>query len=330
MQLFSSLADVPAEFGPSAVTIGKFDGVHRGHRVVISQLCEVAAGQGLTATVVTFDRHPLSLLSPEACPDALLSTKQKVELLAQTGVDATLILPFDRQFSEQSPEDFVLSTLVHGLRAKVLLVGEDFRFGAKGAGNVDLLRALGEQHGFEVQPITAVGTGEASGQGQRRVSSTWIRERLAAGRVREAGELLGALPSIRSIVVHGEHRGRELGYPTANLAPAIEGFVPADGIYAAWAVVDGIRYPVAVSVGNNPTFTGVPERQVEAHLFDEDMDLYGRQITVSFVDYVRPMMKFDSVDGLVAQMRHDDEAIRAIVAQSPVADAPLEGTPPRP
>lgn len=309
MQLFESLAEVPPGFGPSAVTIGKFDGVHRGHRAVITELCGVAGANNLTATVVTFDRNPLSLLRPESCPESLISNQQKVELLSATGVDATLMLPFDRPLSQQSPEQFVRSLLVRALRTKILLVGEDFRFGAGGAGDVRLLRTLGQEHDFEVRLIQAV----AASDGQRRVSSTWIREHLAAGRVREAGELLGDLPTIRSVVVHGSHRGRALGYPTANLAPAIEGFVPADGVYAAWATVDGIRYPAAASIGNNPTFAGVPERQVEAHLFDQDIDLYGRQLTLSFVDFVRPMSKFDSADELVRQIRKDDEEIRRIL-----------------
>ncbi len=308
MQLFESLAAMPRGFGPSAVTIGKFDGVHLGHRAVIAKLREVATDDDLTTTVVTFDRHPLSLLNPERCPVALLSVRQKAELLSGIGVEATLVLKFDRALSDQSAEDFVREVLVGALNAKAVLVGHDFRFGANGGGDLELLRALGSEYGFAVHLIPEVAVGDAG-----RVSSTQIREYLARGLVREAATLLGREPSIRSVVVRGEARGRELGYPTANLAPDIEGMVPADGVYAAWASVDSVRYPAAVSIGNNPTFAGVPERQVEAHLLDERLDLYGRELTVSFVEFVRSMHKFASADALVAQMKLDEGAIRRIL-----------------
>jgi riboflavin kinase/FMN adenylyltransferase len=309
MQLFNGLRDVPASFGPSAVTIGKFDGVHAGHRAVIAELRVAAAELGLVSTVVTFDRNPLAILAPEACPIALISNEQKAELLSDTGVDATLVLPFDRAFSEQSPEDFVSEVLATALRARVVFVGSDFRFGARGRGTVELLRKLGAAQGFEVRSIPEVTAG-----GTRRASSTWIRELLEAGDIRAAALLLERLPSIRSIVVHGEKRGRELGYPTANLAPDPQGFIPADGVYAGWATVLGTRYAAAISIGNNPTFEGVPQKRVEAYLLDQDLDLYDEPIELEFVDYIRPMSKFDSVGALVAQMRLDEERVRAVLA----------------
>jgi riboflavin kinase/FMN adenylyltransferase len=308
VQFFDGLAAVPPDFGPSAVTIGKFDGVHAGHRSVIASLEQVAAERGLTATVVTFDRHPLSILNPELCPVSLISNPQKIELLASTGVDATVMLPFDLSLSEQAPEDFVISILVDTLHARVVFVGADFRFGAKGRGDIALLRQLGAQHGFEVDLI-----GEVTSQHGRRASSTWVRELLDAGDVAAAATLLDRLPAIRSVVVHGEQRGRELGYPTANLSPDLEGFIPADGVYACWAMIDGVRYAAAVSVGNNPTFEGVPQKQVEAHLLDQHLDLYGKQIELEFVGYIRPMNKFDSVEALVTQMNHDEDRIRLIL-----------------
>jgi len=308
MMIFDSLDAVAPDFGPSAVTIGKFDGVHSGHRRIIAELREIAAEQSLLTAVVTFDRHPLMLLKPEIAPAPLVSLEQKVELIGSLGVDATLVLTFDQELSQRSPEDFVRSILVDTLHAKVLLVGSDFRFGARGAGDITLLRSMGEQLGFTVRVIEDVRATDG-----RRASSTWIRELLAEGRVAEAGELLGYPPCVRAIVVHGEKRGRELGYPTANLAPSPEGLIPADGVYAAWATIGEDRFPAAVSVGNNPTFDGVPEKRVEAHLLDQDLDLYGRTIEIAFVEYVRGMVKFTNIDGLIAQMDDDTERVRDVL-----------------
>jgi riboflavin kinase/FMN adenylyltransferase len=310
VRVFGSPAEVPAGFGPSAVTIGKFDGVHLGHRAVIAQLRELADERGLTVSVVTFDRNPVSVLRPEACPPDVVSPAQKVELLAEAGVDATLMLDFDLPRSRQAAPDFVREVLVDALHAQVVLCGADFRFGAGGAGDVDLLRALGAELGFAVVLIDDVRADGDAG----RVSSTRIRELIAAGRVREAGGLLGRPPAVRSVVVAGDRVGRELGYPTANLDPArLEGLLPADGVYACWAVVDGTVFGAAVSIGNNPTFEGVPDHQVEAHLFDQDLDLYGRTIELRFVDYVRPMRRFDGTEQLMAALREDDATIRGIL-----------------
>jgi riboflavin kinase/FMN adenylyltransferase len=314
MQLFAGLSAVPSDFGPSAVTIGKFDGVHAGHRAVIRELRAVAAERGLVATVVTFDRNPLAVIAPEKCPVALISADQKDELLAATGLEATLILAFDRAFSEQPPEKFVTDVLVNALHARVVFVGSDFRFGIRGSGDVELLRKLGGQHDFEVRMID-----EVRPDGDRRASSTWIRELLEAGKITAATSMLGRMPSVRSTVVHGEMRGRELGYPTANLSPELEGFIPADGVYAAWATIGGRRYGAAVSIGNNPTFEGVPQKQVEAHLLDEDLDLYGKVIELEFVDYVRSMVKFDSIDDLIVQMNGDEQRVREILGVAPRA-----------
>ena len=312
MQFFDGLGEVPAGFGPSAVTIGKFDGLHIGHRSVLRQLREVADGRGLTATVVTFDRNPLQLLAPEKCPDALVGNAQKRRLLAAAGVDATLMLRFDRALADEPPELFIESVLTGALHAQVVLCGADFRFGARGAGDVELLRQAGIANGFDVVILDDVQVDGVSGS--RRASATWVRELLAEGRVREAAALLGRLPSIQSTVVHGAQRGRELGYPTANLAATIEGYLPADGVYATWAVVDGVSYASATSIGNNPTFDGIPQHQVETHLFDQKLDLYDRPIELQFVEYLRPMNKFESVDALVEQLRSDDARIRAILA----------------
>ncbi len=311
MQFYTSPEQIPADYGPSAVTIGKFDGVHSGHRAVISELLAMAKPLGLVTTVVTFDRHPLALLNPERCPPALISNEQKIERLAATGVDTTLMLMFDRARSQQPAEEFVRRVLVDALHAKIVFVGSDFSYGSRGLGTVATLQAAGRELGFEVRLVDEVRAKEG-----RRASSTWIREALAAGNVREASEVLGALPTLRSVVVRGEQRGRTLGFPTANLRPGLEGLIPADGVYAGWLRVDGESYPAAISVGNNPTFDGVPERQVEAHVLDRDIDLYGKTVELSFVDHIRGMKKFEGIPELIAGIDNDVTRVREILGVS--------------
>ena len=308
MKTFKGLPAVPAGFGPSAVTIGKFDGVHRGHRAVIDRIRSIAADDGLKAVVVTFDRNPLALLAPDKCPDSLVSVRQKLELLATTGVDATLLLPFDRALASVPATEFVERVLVDTLHAKVVLVGRDFRFGARGAGDVRLLTDLGTTFGFTVEVVDDVRP-----EGERRVSSTWIRELLAEGDVRHAAELLGHAPAVSGIVVHGAKRGRELGFPTANLTPESEGLIPADGVYAGWLTDSGTRYPAAISVGNNPTFEGVPTKQVEAYVLDRDLDLYDHLVDVEFVERLRGMVAFTSIPDLIETMRGDVDRARELL-----------------
>ena len=313
MLRYYSVEAVPSDFGPSAVTIGKFDGVHAGHRAVIARLEELAEPEGLTTTVLTFDRNPLSVLRPESCPPALTSNAQKLDMLEAAGIDAALMVEFDRAFSQRSAEDFVTRILVGALHARIVLVGRDFRFGARGAGDVALLAALGERLGFVFVVLDDIAP-----SGDRRVSSTWVRELLSAGDVTGAAALLGAPPRIRSVVVRGMQRGRTLGYPTANLSPDIEGFVPADGVYAAWLTVDGATYPAAVSIGNNPTFEGVPEKQVEAHAIDRvGLELYGKTAELEFVEYIRGMRKFSGAEALAEQMGADELRIRGVLGIAP-------------
>lgn len=312
MKVFHEVAEVPDGFGPSAVTIGKFDGVHTGHRAVIDRLRAVAAERGLTSTVITFDRNPLELLAPEKCPASLVSNRQKLELLAETGIDATLMVAFDRALADLPPEEFVHRILVDRLHAAAVLVGSDFRFGARGAGDVQLLSELGERYGFTVELIDDVRPEHG-----RRVSSTWIRDLLAEGDVGHAAELLGTVPSVRGVVVHGAARGRELGFPTANLSPENEGLIPADGVYAGWLTDDdGTRYPAAISVGNNPTFEGVPQKQVEAYVLDRELDLYGHTVDVAFAERIRGMVAYSGIEPLIAQIAADvDEARRILTAE---------------
>ncbi len=318
MLLFDGVGAVPAGFGPSAVTIGKFDGVHLGHRGVLAQLSSLAADRGLEPVLVTFDRHPFSLLRPEACPEGLTSNDQRAALLDGTDVAATLVLEFTRELSVLEPAEFVEQVLVRALDANLVLTGADFRFGHRGVGRLETLRQLGEQHGFEVVLLDDVQVGGD------RVSSTKIRELLAAGDVRAAAKLLGRRPLVRSTVVHGDAIGREIGFPTANLDPAMEGFLPADGVYAAWAWIDGVRYGAAVSIGNNPTFDGVPARRTEAHLLDASLDAYGKPMELEFVDYIRPMVKFDGLDRLIEALTADTVRIREVLAadDAPAGDVP--------
>jgi riboflavin kinase/FMN adenylyltransferase len=311
--VFRDAAEVPAGFGPSVVAIGKFDGVHTGHRAVIDR-ARVDASDGATVVAVTFDRNPLSVLRPDRCPLDVIGPHQKLDLLERAGVDATLLLTFDEALAALPAEDFVRRFLVDALHARTVLVGSDFRFGAGGAGDPALLQRLGGEHGFRVDVVEDVRAVHAD----RRVSSTWIREALSAGDVTTAARLLGRAPSVWGEVVHGFKRGRELGYPTANLSHDLEGFVPADGVYAGWLVdVEGgrrISYPAAISVGTNPTFDDVHARQVEAYVLDEtDLDLYGHHVELRFVERVREMTAFDGIDALLVQMADDVERTRAIL-----------------
>ncbi|AWB95125.1 bifunctional riboflavin kinase/FAD synthetase [Agromyces badenianii] len=309
MKTFKGLGAVPAGIGPSVVTIGKFDGVHRGHRAVIEHARRLADERRLSTIVVTFDRNPLALLAPEKCPEELVSVRQKLELLATTGVDATLMLPFDRALASVPATEFVERVLVDGLDAKAVLVGSDFRYGARGAGDVPLLVELGAKFGFSVEVVDDVRPA-----GERRVSSTWIRELLAEGDVRRATELLGHTPTVSGLVVHGAARGRELGFPTANLTPESEGLIPADGVYAGWLTDAGTRYPAAISVGDNPTFEGVAKKQVEAYVLDRELDLYDHLVDVEFVERIRGMVAFTSIEALIDTIRDDVERSRGILA----------------
>ena len=315
MIVFHDPAEVPPGFGPSVVAIGKFDGVHSGHRAVIDRARVAAEDAHALVVAVTFDRNPLSVLRPELCPEPVCSVDQKLDLLAAAGVDATLVLRFDAALAALEPQAFVEHVLV-GLGVVTVMVGDDFRFGHGGVGDPDLLRRLGAERGFAVDVV-----GDVQGGG-RRVSSTWVRDLLAAGDVEGAARLLGRPHAVQGEVVHGLKRGRELGYPTANLAPDAEGFIPADGVYAGWLVdlgVDGTavttRYPAAISVGTNPTFDDVPTRQVEAYVLDETgLDLYGHRVQIRFTHRIRGMVAFEGIDALIAQMDDDVARVRAALS----------------
>ncbi len=301
------LAAVPVGLGRTVVTIGVFDGVHRGHQVIIGDAVRRARDEGLTCVVLTFDPHPLAVLRPGAEPTALLSLDDRVAALLAVGADAVCVLPFTRELSEREPDDFVQHVLVEGLHAAGVVVGANFHFGHRAAGDTTTLRELGDRLGFWVETIGLSGDGES-------YSSTRVRELVSAGRVAEAARVLGRPHRLAAPVVHGDHRGRELGFPTANLRQVTAAAVPADGVYAGWLVrAAGDRLPAAVSVGTNPTFDG-SERRVEAYVLDRtDLDLYGERVTLEFVERLRATERFDSVDELVTQMGRDVAAARTLL-----------------
>jgi riboflavin kinase/FMN adenylyltransferase len=291
------------------VTIGAYDGVHLGHRAVIAQVRTKAAEVGAASVVVTFDRHPASVVRPESAPKLLTDAEQKLELLASTGVDATLVVHFDAEQSTEAPPDFVRRVLVDALKVRCVIVGEDFHFGHKRGGNVELLRELAAQCDYEVLPIRLIGRNDGV---EEPVSSTAIRRALAGGDVRRAAVMLGRDHEVRGTVGHGDRRGRTIGFPTANVH--VEGTIcmPADGVYAAMVTLeDGSRNPAAVNLGRRPTFhENSGESLLEAHLLDFSGDLYGRCLRVAFHEFLRGERKFAGIDELTLQLALDIQHAR--------------------
>jgi riboflavin kinase/FMN adenylyltransferase len=301
--------------GPgTAVTIGAYDGVHLGHRALLQDLRRRAEAAGLATVVVTFDRHPASVVRPESAPKQLTGLEQRLELLADCGIDRALVLPFDEARAKESAEDFVKEILVDELSARLVVVGEDFHFGHGRRGNIELLRRLGAEYGFEV-----VGVG-LTGDEREAVSSTRIRVLLAQGDVEGAARLLGRPHEVRGPVVRGDGRGGpELGFPTANVAVPDDIALPADAVYAGhFRRADGSVHGAAISVGRRPTFyePGTAPVLVEAYLLHFDGDLSGEPAAVSFAHRLRDEQRFDSIDALVAQMRADVEATERVLASA--------------
>lgn len=318
VQRWYALEDIPSDLGPTVVTLGNFDGVHRGHREVLGRVVREARERGATPVAVTFEPHPVTVLHPERAPAMVMSVEQRLDALESVGLGAVLVLNFTREFAQQTPEEFVERTFVDGLHAVAVVVGRDTRFGVRNSGDVGTLTELGEKHGFEVIALDDIG--EASHEG-RRWSSTQLRAEILDGKVSHASEILGRPHRVTGTVVHGDHRGRELGFPTANLSQDHEGLVPSDGVYAGWLIrldldtgaVDR-TLPAAISVGTNPTFDG-HQRRVEAYVLDRtDLDLYGERVAVDFVSHLRPTLRFDSIEGLVTQMREDVARCREILS----------------
>jgi riboflavin kinase/FMN adenylyltransferase len=288
-----TLSDVPR---PAVVPIGIFDGVHRGHQLVLARAVEAAADHDARVVVITFDPHPVAVLRPEAMPLMLTTIERRVALLKQYGADSVVVLEFNYALSQQTADEFVEQTLVERLNAIRIVVGANFRFGHRAAGDAALLRKFG----LEVDDVPLLKSGEV-------LSSTRIRERVAAGDVEAAAEALGRLHFVEGPVVRGNARGRELGFPTANVAVAAGIAIPADGVYAGYLVrASGERGKAAISIGTNPTFDGV-ERRVEAYVIDagHDLDLYDEHVTVEFAARLRGMERFETVDELVTQMTAD-------------------------
>ena len=313
MQRWHGLDDVPADWGRSVVTIGEFDGVHRGHQRIIRHAMTAAVELGLPVVVVTFDPHPDEVVRPGSHPPLLCTARRRSQLLSGLGVDALCVLPFTLEFSRLGPDEFVRTVLVERLRAARVVVGANFRFGHKAAGDVALLAELGEKYDFTAEGVPLLTENGVT------ISSTGIRAMLAAGDVAGAAHDLGRPHRVEGVVVRGQQRGRSLGFPTANLETPVYTAIPADGIYAGWlssldaAGDETQRWPAAISVGSNPTFDG-RYRTVEAYALDrDDLDLYGVRVAVDFVARLRATLKFASVDELIAQMHVDVDDVRHLL-----------------
>ena len=296
----------------AVVTIGVYDGVHLGHLAVLRLVRELAAARGLASVCVTFDRHPAEVVRPETAPKLLTTPEQKLELLDASGyLDACFVLHFDAERSHETAEDFVRDVLVRGAAARLVVVGADFHFGRARGGDVALLQRMGAELGFEV-----LGVGLEAAEGGTVYSSTGIRELLAVGDVAGAATLLGRAHEVRGRVEDGDHRGRELGFPTANVAVPARCCVPADGIYAGtFCGADGVERPAAISLGRRPTFyVNANASLLEAYVLDFDGDLYGQDAKVRFVERLRGEERFDTVEALVEQIGRDVEDTRRILA----------------
>jgi len=287
----------------TVVVIGVFDGVHLGHQALLNRAKEIAAGRLIVA--LTFDPHPRNVFAPDSVPPMLTTLSDRVELLKIHNADKVAVMKFNEQFAAMSPENFVTDILVNQLNASTVIVGKNFTYGAKAAGNVETLVAAGVTQNFTVDIVDLAAQDGA-------ISSSRIRNLVLAGEVTQARELLSRPHRLDGIVVHGEKRGREIGYPTANLGKIEGQTIPADGVYAGWLTV-GINYwPAAISIGTNPTFEGDRGRQVEAYALDQEgLDLYDKAASIEFGWFLRPTLKFDSLEALLVQMKKDcDEARR--------------------
>jgi riboflavin kinase / FMN adenylyltransferase len=315
VQRWRGLEATPGDLGRTVVTVGMYDGVHRGHQALIGAAVDRARDQGRPCLLLTFDPHPAEVIRPGSHPAILTSLDRKAELVAGLGVDAMCVLPFTPEFMRLSPESFTHTVLVEQLHAAHVVVGENFTYGHRAAGTVASLTAEGRRFGFFVEgvPLAQLADGDVA------ISSTYIRACVAAGDLEAAAAALGRPHRVDGVVVRGDRRGRDLGYPTANVETAPFTAIPADGVYAGHLVLRDPRsgaslerLPAAMSVGTNPTFQG-SRRTVEAFVLDWDGDLYGEHVGVEFAARLRPMRAFDGVDELVAAMADDVERTRALL-----------------
>jgi riboflavin kinase/FMN adenylyltransferase len=315
--------EIPTDWGRCVLTVGVFDGVHRGHAELISHAVKSARARGVPSVLMTFDPHPMEVVYPGSHPAQLTTLTRRAELAEELGVDVFLVMPFTADFMKLTPERYVHELLVERLHVVEVVVGENFTFGRKAAGNVAFLRKAGEKFGFAVESMSLVVEHHQSET--VTFSSTYIRSCVDAGDMVAAAEGLGRPHRVEGVVVRGDGRGRVLGYPTANVAPPMYSAIPADGVYAAWFTVlghgptmgtlmPGERYPAAVSVGTNPTFSG-RTRTVEAFVLDADADLYGAHVAVDFIARLRGQEKFEQVDDLIAAIGRDTERARAILSR---------------
>jgi riboflavin kinase/FMN adenylyltransferase len=317
------LESTPGDLGRTVVTIGMYDGVHRGHQVLIGTAVARARALGRPCLLLTFDPHPAEVVRPGSHPAILTALDRKAELVAELGVDAMCVLRFTPDLMRLPPETFTHTVLVEHLHAAQVVVGENFTYGFKAAGTVQTLTAEGRRFGFAVEgvPLAEV---EGDEDGDVTISSTYIRACVAAGDMASAARALGRAHRVDGVVVRGDRRGRELGYPTANVETAPWTAIPADGVYAGHLVLrdaagaSGPRHPAAISVGTNPTFQG-SRRTVEAFLLDWEGDLYGDHVGVEFVSRLRGMEAFPDIDALVAAMAGDVERTRAVLRAQPPA-----------
>lgn len=313
MRVITDLSVPPWPGERTVVTIGAYDGVHRGHRTVIAEVCRRATEQGARSAVVTFDRHPASVVRPESAPRLLTDLDQKLELLAETGVDAAVVVHFDEAQAAEAPLAFARRVLVDCLAVSSVVIGEDFHFGKGRQGNVATLRELGRDlgpdSGFEVAGIALLGRHDGPDE---PVSSTAIRRAMAGGQVELAAEMMGRPFEARGKVVTGDQRGRLLGFPTANVEVANSICLPADGVYAGWYIrPDGARQACAINLGRRPTFYEHADSSLlEAHLLDFQGDLYGEPAKVRFTHFLRSERKFDGIEALVAQLKADIDHAR--------------------
>ena len=288
----------------NVVVIGVFDGVHKGHQQLLNRAKEIADGRSIVA--LTFDPHPTTVFAPDKAPTMLTTLADRVELLKIHNADQVAVMKFNEKFAAMSPEDFVSTVLVNQLHASTVIVGKNFTYGHKAAGNVDSLIKSGLQNNFTVEAQELKADTEV-------ISSSRIRKLVIEGKVEEARELLSRPHRLDGVVVHGEKRGREIGYPTANLGKIEGQTIPADGVYAGWLTVGINFWPAAISIGTNPTFEGERGRQVEAYALDQEgLELYDKNASIEFGWYLRPTLKFDGLDELLVQMKKDCDKAREL------------------
>lgn len=306
MQVLHSISELSRLRGPLFLAIGVFDGVHRGHQAVISTSADHARAAGGTPVVVTFDPHPEKLLRPESAPRLLSATQHKIALIQSLGVEHLLIIKFDKEFAATEPEDFVEQLVTNSKPLREICVGHEWSFGKKRRGNLELLKTLGAKFNFGVIGVPPIKANDEV------VSSTAIRQSIERGDFARAAAMLGREYTILGTVTHGDSLGKKIGFPTANLSAHNEQF-PPNGVYAATArMTDGV-YRGVVNLGVRPTVTkGTADRVLEIHLLDFDRDIYGRDVEVRFVKFLRPESKFENVDALVAQIRRDVEQALAL------------------